>query len=105
MTNNEDSNISQVNIYVRMIDFSKRKNNTIFQSMKEARRVLRRYKLFRTAVQVSSGVGSSSEDDFSFSIQGNDLDVSLQSIAKPDEKVLKDEGLCRSGYRPGNGLS
>lgn len=82
---NEGSNIAQANIYVRMIEYDKRKNNTVFQSMKEARKILRKYKLFRTAVQMAQGVGSSSDDDFTFSIQGPDLDV----LYKSSQELLK----------------
>ncbi|MFH0802978.1 MAG: efflux RND transporter permease subunit [bacterium] len=81
----ESSDVSQCNIYVRLTDFAERKPYTQFKAMREARRVIKKYRLFRTSVQPSSDTGGSGGSDFSFSIQGDDLDV----LYDASQKVLK----------------
>jgi HAE1 family hydrophobic/amphiphilic exporter-1 len=81
----ESSNISQCAIYVRLSDFAERKPYTQFMAMREARRILKKYRLFRTSVQLASESGGSGGSDFSFSIQGDDLDV----LYDASQKVLK----------------
>lgn len=82
---NMSSDISKVGIYVHLIDYNKRKDYTQFQAMLDARKLLRKYKLFKSSVQLASGAGGSAGSDLMFSLQGEDLNV----INKASSDILK----------------
>jgi HAE1 family hydrophobic/amphiphilic exporter-1 len=92
-TDDEASDITVCSIYVRMVDYDERKPFTQFDAMKQTRRMLDNYKMFRPSVQMAeSSGGGNAGPDFSYSLMGDDLTVLQHASDKILERMSKIKG-------------
>ncbi|MCE1245197.1 MAG: efflux RND transporter permease subunit [Firmicutes bacterium] len=92
-TDDEASDITVCNIYVRMVDYDERKPFTQFDAMRQTRRMLDHYQYFRPSVQMaSSSSGGSGGPDFSYSLMGDDLEVLKKSSDNLQARMRKIKG-------------